>query len=196
MTLATISCAETRTRKPRPIFTQAQRAGALAALAAAEKPMMSKRRTRRIETIPQTGASQGALAEAAIQCADGKERKQRPLRFRDDHVEVPLVDSTQSVRVALWDFHWLRYVMGIGRRRWTRGEHGEIRAPMHRGFHLRDREHGYDYDVGALLLGLKQGDCYEMDYPCSLMPDTIRQVPRTRSRKKARKAEAASANSI
>lgn len=104
-------------------------------------------------------------------------------------MEVPLVNSIQAVRVALWDFHWLHYVMGIGRRRWTRGERGEIRAPMHRGFHLRDRERGHDYDVGALLLGLKQGECYEMDYPCSLMPDTIRQVPRKRSRKKARKAQ-------
>ncbi|MBU9680897.1 hypothetical protein KTF37_29035 [Burkholderia multivorans] len=144
---------------------------------------------RRTETIPQTGAPTGALAEGAIQQADRKERNRRPLRFRDGYVEVPLVDSTQSVRVALWDFHWLHHVKGIGRRRWTRGEHGEIRAPMHRGFHLRDREHGYDYDVGALLLGLKQGDCYEMDYPCSLMPDTIRQVPRSRSRKKVRKAQ-------
>ncbi|CAJ2999875.1 Uncharacterised protein [Burkholderia pseudomallei] len=145
-------------------------------------------RQRRVETIPMPGAPQGALAERVIQQTDRKERGARPLRFRDGYVEVPLVDSTQSVRVALWDFHWLHQVKGIGRRRWTRGEHGEIRAPMHSGFHLRDREHGYDYDVGALLLGLKQGDCYEMDYPYSLMPNTIRQVPRVRSRKRARKA--------
>ncbi|KVF78912.1 hypothetical protein WJ18_16115 [Burkholderia vietnamiensis] len=145
---------------------------------------------RRIETLPQTGAPKGALAEVVIQQTGCEQRNSRPLRFRDGYVEVPLADSNQSVRVAIWDWQWLHHVKRISKRRWTRGEHGEIRAPMHRGFHLRDREYGYDYDVGALLLGLGQGDCYEMDYPCSLMPDTIRQVPRVRSRKKARKAHA------
>ncbi|RQY21313.1 hypothetical protein DF105_17655 [Burkholderia stagnalis] len=105
------------------------------------------------------------------------------MRFRDDYVEVPLANSAQCVRVALWDFHWLHHARGISRRRWTRGEQGEIRAPMHRGFHLRAREHGYDYDVGALLLGLENGERYTMDFPCSLMPDTLHKVEKTRRRK-------------
>ncbi|KVM84011.1 hypothetical protein [Burkholderia stagnalis] len=144
---------------------------------------------RRTETIPQTGAPKGIMAEVVIR----KESHGRRLRFRDDYVEVPLADCNQYVRVALWDFQWLHHVMGIARRKWTIGEQGEIRAPMHDAHHIGGRHFGYDYDVGALLLGLKQGDCYEMDYRYSLMPDTIRQVPRTRSRKKARKVQAAPA---
>lgn len=141
---------------------------------------------RRTETIPQTGTPKGIMAEVAIR----KESHGRRLRFRDDYVEVPLSDCNQYVRVALWDFQWLHHVMGLARRKWTIGGQGEIRAPMHNAQRIGDRDFGYDYDVGALLLSLKQGDCYEMDYRFSLMPDTIRQVPRTRSRKKARKARA------
>ncbi|AJY40835.1 hypothetical protein I6G56_11715 [Burkholderia humptydooensis] len=201
MTLATISRAEprmapqpikkARKHKPRPAFTRAQRAAALASLAAAEKPETLRRRTRRVEIIPQTGAPQGALAEVLIK----REAHGRRLRFRDDHVEVPLANSEQFVRVAILDWHWLHHAKGISRRKWTRGEHGEIRAPLDTTRRIANHYYGYDYDVGALLLGLKQGDCYEMDYSCSLMPDTIRQVPRSRSRKKARTVEAASADS-
>ncbi|KVN28948.1 hypothetical protein WJ63_11450 [Burkholderia pyrrocinia] len=143
-----------------------------------DTPTVTRRR-REPEVAPQTGAPKGVLAEHTIKQAS----RGRPLRFRDGYVEVPLADSSQCVRVALLDFQWLHHVKGISKRRWTRGEQGEIRAPMHRGFHLRDMEHGYDYDVGALLLGLENGERYTMDFPCSLMPDTLHKVEKKRLRR-------------
>ncbi|WP_322033189.1 hypothetical protein [Paraburkholderia sp. J76] len=146
----------------------------------ASEPEPGMKRKREPEQVPQTGTSLGMLAAFEIEVRSPA----RSLRFRKDWVEVPLADSAYHVRVALWDFQWLYHVKGIARRGWTCGPQGEIRAAL-RGAHLvGHHDHGYDYDVGALLLGLRDGESYEQDYPYCLTPGTLRKVEKPRQSRK------------